>query len=219
MFKVILVGGAVAGILGYAWMGRDGANEYPLTPKATYDKLMAAEFQKGGQAPWGTVGAEKSGNGSNRITFSGRGECTLDIVPEGEAKSALSVTCPNMGEGAAAGMETSLRRHKLIEWIDSSMTGRPYDQKLALMGTTAGRWPDDVVEHGGLIEAQADALKMSAEAQRASTGSSDTDSDEDQSTAGLGFSPDPRGSGPSGNGGGVDRSHSYGSAPPSRTSY
>lgn len=213
MLKVILVGGAVVAVMGYAWSQREGANEYPMAPKAAYDKLMAAEFEKGGKQAWGTVGAEKSGNGSNRITFTGWGECTLDIVPDGDeaTRSALSVTCPNMGEGAAAGMETALRRHSLIEWIDSTMTNRPYDQQLAFMGTTAGRWPDDVVAHGGIIEAQAEAIKMSSEAARADQGES---SDSEPDRAGLNYrSSSGSSTSGSGNGAGVDQSRSFGAEP------
>ena len=53
--KYLLLGAAVAGILGYAWFGRGEANVYAMTPSDVYAALRAAPVQKGNFTPFGNL--------------------------------------------------------------------------------------------------------------------------------------------------------------------
>jgi hypothetical protein len=137
-------------------------NLYPMTPQQAYDKLVSAPIERSGKGPFGTMDISASGDGSNTVRW-GNGfvtMCEANITPEGTDKSRIMAYCGAGGEGAAAGMTQALYRKAIIEHIDSTLRGRPYDRKLAY-GTTAGLWPDDPRQANGSIGVAAgEALKM-----------------------------------------------------------
>jgi hypothetical protein len=137
-------------------------NLYPMTPQQAYDKLVSAPIERSGKGPFGTMDISAGGDGSSTVRW-GNGfvtMCEANITPEGTDKSRIMAYCGAGGEGAAAGMTQGLYRKAIIEHIDSTLRGRPYDRKLAY-GTTAGLWPDDPRQANGSIGVAAgEALKM-----------------------------------------------------------
>lgn len=169
--KYLLLGAAFAGIMGYAWFGRGEANVYAVTPAEAYARLRAAPIQADGKSAFGRLVYAVSGNGDSKIYWNGSGgtfassHCEADITPEGPDKSRIMAYCGggSLSDGAAAGMVSGLQRKALIEHIDATLEGRPFDVKLA-MGTTAAGWPSDARQaDGSLGTAVGDALKMERE--------------------------------------------------------
>lgn len=168
--KYLLLGAAVAGILGYAWFGRGEANVYAMTPAEVYAALRAAPVEPGGQGVFGRLDTKVSGNGDNAVYWNASGShagirCEANITPEGSDKSRLTAFCGGggAGSGAAAGMLSAMNRKALIEHIDATLDKRPYDAKLA-QGSTASGWPSDARQaDGSLGTAMGDALKMEQE--------------------------------------------------------
>jgi hypothetical protein len=138
-------------------------NVYPMTPQQAYDKLVAAPVERSGKGPFGMLEISAGGDGNGTVrwsTSSGTTMCEANITPEGADKSRIMAYCGAGGEGAAAGMTQALHRKAILEHIDATLRGRPYDPKLAY-GTTAGLWPDDPRQADGSIGVAAtDALKM-----------------------------------------------------------
>ncbi|MEO8141608.1 MAG: hypothetical protein ABI617_03010 [Sphingomicrobium sp.] len=166
--KYLLLSAAVAGIIGYAWFGRGEANVYSMTPAEAYSKLRAAPIQADGKTAFGRLVYVVSGDGDSKLYWNGSGgtfassHCEADITPEGAAKSRIMAHCNggSLSDGAAAGMVSGMQRKALIEHIDATLEGRPFDVKLA-QGSTASGWPSDARQaDGSLGTAMGDALKM-----------------------------------------------------------
>jgi hypothetical protein len=144
-----------------------GGNVYPMKPQDAYDKLVAAPLQADGKGPFGRLETDVSGDGSSTVYWSASGsmasvKCEANLAPEGEDKTKITAYCggSGAGEGAAAGMAQGLMRKALIEHIDSTLRGRPYDPQLAF-GSTAGSWPEDPRQaDSSYAGAATEALKM-----------------------------------------------------------
>ena len=168
--KYLLLGGAVAAILGYAWFGRGEANVYSMTPTEVYAALRAAPVEPGGQGVFGRLDTSVSGNGDNAVYWNASGShaairCEANITPEGTDKSRLTAFCGGggAGSGAAGGMLSAMNRKALIEHIDATLDKRPYDAKLA-QGSTASGWPSDARQaDGSLGTAMGGALQMESD--------------------------------------------------------
>ncbi len=167
----LLVGGgfvAVAAVLLYVFVEQKPADVFDMPVKDAYAKLTQVDFGplSEGQKVLNTVN-RISGNGQNRVTWTQQGdmarfECAIDLapLPDDAAKTHVKVTCEGggAGDGAAAGMVHNMHRNGVIERIDATLTGRPFDR--AKIGSTASRWPGDGVD-GSLATAQKEALQMS----------------------------------------------------------
>jgi hypothetical protein len=168
--KYLLLGGAVAAVLGYAWFGRGEANVYAMTPAEVYAALRAAPVEPGGQGVFGRLDTSVSGNGEDAVYWNASGShagirCEANITPEGADKSRLTAYCGGgaAGSGAAAGMLMAMKRKALIEHIDATLDKRPYDVKLA-QGSTASGWPSDARQaDGSLGTAMGEAVKMESD--------------------------------------------------------
>jgi hypothetical protein len=144
-----------------------GGNVYPMKPQDAYDKLVAAQIEADGKGPFGRLDTSVSGDGSSTVWWQASGtfasvKCEANIAPEGTDKSKITAYCggSSPSDGAAAGMMLGLERKALIEHIDSTLRGRPYDRRLAF-GSTAGSWPDDPRQADSSYSgAVGDALKM-----------------------------------------------------------
>lgn len=138
-------------------------NVYAMTPQQAYDKLAAASVSWDGKGPFGKLDVSPSGQGDGTVRWSsayGTRFCEANIVPEGTDKSRINVFCDGPGEGAATGMMQAMYRSAIIEHIDATLKGRPYDVEAA-RGSTAGMWPADPRQSDGSIGAAAgEALKM-----------------------------------------------------------
>lgn len=164
--KYLLIGGAVVAIFAYAWAGKGEANVYDLPVADTYAKLTSAKIEPGGQGVFGRLDTSVSGNGENVVYWRASGShaairCQADLTPEGN-QTKIAAYCDGgaAGSGAATGMLMGMKRKRLIEHIDSTLEGRPYDSQLAL-GSTAALWPADVRQPDGSFgTAVNDAIKM-----------------------------------------------------------
>lgn len=156
----------VAAVLGWAWFGRGEGNVYAMTPDQVYAKLVSAKVEKGNGALFGKLDTKVSGNGNGTVYWNAGGyNCAADIAAEEGGKSRLTAYCggASFSDGAAAGMLAGMHRSKLIEHIDATLDGRPFDAKLA-SGSTAAGWPKDARQPDGSLGAAAgEALKMNAE--------------------------------------------------------
>ena len=165
--KYLLLGGAVAAIIAYAWMGKGEANVYSLPVADTYAKLTSAKVEPGGQGVFGRLDTSVSGNGENVVYWRASGahaaiRCQADLTPEGSSKTRITAYCDGGSgpSGAAAGMLMGMKRKSLIEHIDATLDGRAYDPRRA-QGETAALWPADVRQPDGSFgTAVNDAIKM-----------------------------------------------------------
>ena len=168
--KYLLLSAAVAGIIGWAWLGRGESNVYAMTPAEAYAALRAAPVQKGSGTPFGNLETSVSGNGDTIIYWNASGShaakhCEATITPEGSDKSRLTAFCNGggAGDGAAAGLVSGMDRKALIEHIDATLDKRPFDVRLA-QGSTASGWPSDARQPDGSYGTMVgDALKMERE--------------------------------------------------------
>jgi hypothetical protein len=166
-----IVGAAVLGGGMYLHGPRAEPNVYPLSFKDTYAKLRKSTVEETEGSKAAGVTTTISGDPNKYVMWSTRGshvalDCkahliavdanTTKIIPECEGGSA--------SDGAAAGMVMNMSVNAFIERIDSVMTDRPYDKKLA-MGSTAASWPKQEIANADLFSAQNEALKMQAEMQ------------------------------------------------------
>jgi hypothetical protein len=145
------------------------ANVYPMTAQQAYDKLVAAPLPSE-HGPFGKLDVSPSGEGNGTVRWVssyGTRFCEANIVPEGADKSRINVFCDGPGEGAATGMMQAMYRSAIIEHIDATLNGRPYDPAKA-HGETATLWPNDPRQADGSIGAAAgEALKMDQEMHQA----------------------------------------------------
>ena len=166
--KLIVVAGAVAILGGGMWLKNPfGApNVYPLSPDIVYQRLMAVREKPSVSQDHGPSTVTASGEPGRKVdwAFSSGSDCTVFIAPEGAGKSRLDVSCGggSASDGAAASMVTGYRRNEVIELVDATLNGRPYDIHGA-KGATAARWPADRVHHDSFVEASGAAIKMDAE--------------------------------------------------------
>jgi hypothetical protein len=169
--KAFLLGGAMLAVLGYAWFGRGDANVYSMPPAEVYAKLASAKIQADGKTAFGRLDYSVSGNGESKLYWNGSGgtfassHCEAEITPEGSSKSRIMAFCNggSLSDGAATGMVSGMQRKALIEHIDATLKGRPFDNRRA-QGETASLWPSDSHQPDGSYgTAVAGALKMERE--------------------------------------------------------
>ncbi|HEX8667430.1 MAG TPA: hypothetical protein VF727_03550 [Allosphingosinicella sp.] len=167
--KAIIIG-AVAVAAAFWFHGPLGqANVYAMSADEAYQKLAAVQVEPSGTGPFGRLDTTVSGSGTDTVIFTATGShayrrCTARVTPvDGKARVDASCDGGSAGSGAAAGLEINQTRKGFIELLDSTLDGRAYDPERA-MGSTAARWPKDVVDHGDYGSAVADAVKMDADA-------------------------------------------------------
>lgn len=156
---------ALAACLLYIFVDQKPADVYDLPVDRTYALLTNVDFGEASDR----VTRTSVGNGSDKVTWRTRGShvsrsCMLDLAPfEGDAaRTHITVTCDGgaAGDGAASGITHNLHRNNVIERVDATLTGRPFDQDMA--GATSSRWPSDGVE-GGYANAVGRATEMDRE--------------------------------------------------------
>jgi hypothetical protein len=150
-----------------------GGNVYDMPVGDAYAKLANLRVEPSNDGPFGRLHTTTTGSGRT-VTWSASGSmassrCVATLSPVEPARTRIDLTCSGggAGSGAAAGLETNQTRKAVIEMIDAKLTGRPYDPRRA-QGSTAAFWPDDVVDHGDIGTATANAIEMDREAREAS---------------------------------------------------
>lgn len=146
-------------------------DEYGMSRKDAYDKLMTAKIESSETGPFHRLVTTIDGNGGSEVTYDASGSmahhaCTMKLAELAADKTKVAVICQGggAGDGAAAGMVHHMIRNRVIELVDATLKGRPFDPQLA-EGSTAFRWPNDGVD-GSIGTAAKDALKMEADIKR-----------------------------------------------------
>lgn len=160
-----------AGAVVYFFAKPQPADDYAMPVSAAYAKLSSVRGDP--SSPDGAafgLASQVSGNGENVVYWASAGSmssfrCELGLTPaqKNPDQTHVTVTCRggSASDGAAAGIAHNMKRNRVIEMVDATLNGRPYDAYKA-KGATASRWPGDGVE-GGLGNAMVEAARMSAE--------------------------------------------------------
>lgn len=141
------------------------ANVYAATPDKVFAVLDQMDIPSSPQGPMGTLEITKTTVEPKSISWTGSGahaivKCTATLVPLDPARTQVDVACGGGGpsEGAAAGAVSDLTRFAMIEQVDSTLRGRPFD------------WHGVSIKAGAnymthLPKMESDALKMNRETQ------------------------------------------------------
>jgi hypothetical protein len=168
--KMVMLGGALAICAGGMYANKDRlfvpANVYQMPADALYQKLDAMEFERSSSGPMGTLDVTKHGEPGKSLTWSGTGahaavDCTATLVPLDAQRTQVVTLCGGGGpsEGAAAGMVAKMLQIAMVEQVDSTLRGRPYNKQKIQMQSA-----------GAMLQAlpkmEADALKMQHDIQQ-----------------------------------------------------
>ena len=164
----LILGAALASLLAGCAAEPD---EYPLSRKQAYDKLLSARIASSGDGPFFRLRTTITGNVGSEVTYDALGDmahriCHMHLTELEPQLTKVKVTCEGggAGEGAAAGMAHNMIRNRVIELVDATLKDRPFNPELA-GGATASRWPSDGVD-GSFAGAAGKALKQDAEMHR-----------------------------------------------------
>lgn len=146
-------------------------DEYAMSRKDAYDKLMTAKIESSGTGPFFRLETTIDGNGGSEVIYDASGSmahhaCTMKLTELAADNTKVAVICEGggAGDGAAAGMAHHMIRNRVIELVDATLTSRPFDPQRD-EGSTAYRWPNDGVD-GSVGTAAKNALKMEADIKR-----------------------------------------------------
>lgn len=144
---------------------------YAVSLHEAYKRLDAAEIEPSGNGVFYTLETSVSGNSADEVTWEAGGpmatySCSMRLKKVDDTHTHVTVDCKggSPSSGAAAGMEHTMIRGRVIEMVDAALTGRKFDPALA-NGVTAARWPGDGVD-GSYAAAVGTALKMDSDTRR-----------------------------------------------------
>jgi hypothetical protein len=143
---------------------------YDMPVAQTYEKLaeMDLEDVEGPFEERHAIKLTRKENESLRwkSTETGMIDCVANLSAVDTARTRVAVSCNGVGQ--MPGWIAKQARADVIEKIDSTLRGRPYDKKNAPL--TASRYPADVVKHAGFAQefgqAYAGSVKQAFETQR-----------------------------------------------------
>ena len=152
-------------------------NVYAMPVGDVYAKLLNFRPQASGTGPFGRLNTNVTGSGGRQVVWSAEREprrirCTAHVRSGG---AGADPDRPQLRRRRAEfrrgrGVETNMIRKRVIEMIDAKLSDRPYDPQRA-QGSTAAFWPDDVIDHGDILDASAKAIEMDREARAAAAAS------------------------------------------------
>ena len=173
MKAILLVGTAI--ILGGAYYMHGGlreANVYAMPVADAYQRLGSAVIEPSGTGPFGRLTTVVTRDPPDTVVWTATGShggyrCEITITPAESDSSRIDLDCGggSMSSGAAIRMEREMMRKRVIEQIDATLEGRPFDPVRA-RGATAARWPSSG-EDASLGSAVREAGEMEAQARRA----------------------------------------------------
>ncbi|MFM9935741.1 MAG: hypothetical protein ACKVOL_06040 [Novosphingobium sp.] len=141
---------------------------YAVSLTEAYKRLDSAEIEPSGNGVFYTLDTSVSGNSADEVTWAAGGamaahSCTMRLKKVDDTHTHVTVDCKgeSPSSGAAAGMEHTMIRGRVIEMVDATLTGRKFDPSLA-NGVTAARWPGDGVD-GSYAGAVSAAITMDAD--------------------------------------------------------
>lgn len=164
-----IAGAAWLALLAVPLAGCGAGDEYAMARKDVYVALARIAYEPSPQAPWGTTDFSVHGNGFNSLRFGADPDapgfgCTVRLTELAPEKTKIAVECTRELAGVAVdGMLHNMLRNNLIEAIDSTLKGRPFDESRA--NATAAGWPGDGVD-GSIGHAVGEAVRMDAEMRR-----------------------------------------------------
>lgn len=110
------------------------ANVYAATPETIFAILDQMDIPAGPQGPMGTLDITKAAVEPKTISWTGSGahaviKCTAALVPLDPARTQIDVVCGGGGPSAGrrAGTVSDLARFAMIEQVDSTLRGRPFN--------------------------------------------------------------------------------------------
>ncbi|PTS89796.1 hypothetical protein DBR17_02650 [Sphingomonas sp. HMWF008] len=110
------------------------ANIYAATPATIFAILDQMDIPTGPQGPLGTLDITKAAVEPKSISWTGAGAhatitCTATLVPLDPARTQVAVACHGGEAGAdgAAAKASDLARIAMIEQVDSTLRGRPFN--------------------------------------------------------------------------------------------
>ena len=140
--------------LGVSSCGLTEPNVYPLAADDVLARIGAIRIESEPRGPFGTQEISHGRPAIDRISWIGRSShsgvrCDVTVAPVDETSSRVDIACNSRGAGGGVSspMEVSQTRKALIELIDSTLEGRPYDRQLA-RGATAAGWPKHTLKSG-----------------------------------------------------------------------
>ncbi len=165
---------AIAAASFYFFVDRRPADVYAMPVGEAYNRLNQADLMQDGKSFIGTMQFNATGNGRDSVSWNGTTShanrtCKIGLAPwaEDAGQTKVTVNCSGgaVSDGAAAGMAHKFFRFAVIEKVDSTLVGRPYDEARS-HGSTAAGWPGDGVD-GSLATAQSNAIGMMQDAAKA----------------------------------------------------
>ncbi len=174
MKAILLLGTAI--ILGGAYYMHGGFGEpnvYAMPVAEAYQRLGSAVIEPSGTGPFGRLTTVVTREPPDTVVWTASGShayhrCEITITPADGDSSRIDLDCDggSPSSGAAIRMERAMIRKRVIEQIDATLEGRPFDPERA-RGATAARWPSSG-EDASLGSAVREAGEMEAQARRAS---------------------------------------------------
>ena len=140
------------------------ADVYKMPVARAYHKLLNVEITPSGKGPFGRLEIETTGKRNELVEWTVKRSrmdpvCTASFKAVDAEQTRVAVSCRG-GDGPADGIMAKLIRTRVIEHVDATLKGRPFDHKKADDGSTAAMWPKDVIDHGSLGTAATKALEM-----------------------------------------------------------
>ena len=140
------------------------ADVYKMTVARAYHKLLNAEITPSGKGPFGRLEIETTGKRNELVEWTVKASradpvCVATFKSLEAEQTRVAISCKG-GDGPGDGLMAKLIRTRVIEHVDATLKGRPYDHKKADDGSTAAMWPKDVIDHGNLGTAATKALEM-----------------------------------------------------------
>ena len=140
------------------------ADVYKMPVARAYHKLLNVAITPGGKGPFGRLEIDTTGKRNELVEWTVKGSraeplCVATFKSLEAEQTRVAVSCKG-GDGPADGIAAQLIRSRVIEHVDATLKGRPFDHKKAEDGSTAAMWPKDVIDHSNLGTAATKALEM-----------------------------------------------------------
>ncbi len=138
MIKVLFGGIVAMGAVGSAFVVdfRAPADEFAQSRARVYERLAAAPHHVAQDGAFHGNPVNVHGDGLGDLHWDSGGQaCTLKLARLAEASTRVAVACTGVDSASAGHL-----RQRVIELIDATLTGRPFNPQKA-DGATAYRWP------------------------------------------------------------------------------
>lgn len=159
---------AITAALLYFFVRPQPADVFKMPVSEAYARLAAVTPPQTKTAEELGIHNAITGNGRDTLYYGRSGgdakKCEIKLAPSGEDQTHVTVICDKgmVSDNGPAAILHHYGRNRLIEIIDSTLTGRAFSDERA-KGSTAHRWPNDGIEGVGYGKAVGSALKADAD--------------------------------------------------------